>query len=353
MHQSAIINGGVPIGLLRGAGTRMATFFYAMHRALRCHRALLATVHSPQWANITQNVRSTRAVIDINSPIIWKAMYYLLQSIFPALRALRYADSNKPAMDKIYYLVHRTTTAIERSVDDLNNEKLFPSLDADDEDDSSLSDSDASDDDYLEDDELEEEEYDDDEPGEEAAEEDTSLSGMILQAWIKRMKPVNSDFAITSWALCVMPEIREDVQARMKGAQRLAIERAVTKLYAHDVDADIPSILDTFWNEYKDFSNRTGCFSNPSRWTIPDAVDGKSHLWHKKYSLPYTSVLGNVACRTTSKVLGIGAAERSWGDVKHLKSNKRSHLGSDTTEKQAVIYTSARLQEERFQREER
>ena len=44
------------------------------------------------------------------------------------------------------------------------------------------------------------------------------------------------------------------------------------------------------------------------------------HLWHKKYSLPSTKVLGFVAFRVTSKILGIGSAERSWGYVKTIIS---------------------------------
>jgi hypothetical protein len=55
-------------------------------------------------------------------------MYILLRAVFSALRALRYCDSNTPCTDKIYYLSHRTTVAIENSQDDLNDERLFGSL---------------------------------------------------------------------------------------------------------------------------------------------------------------------------------------------------------------------------------
>ena len=41
-----------------------------------------------------------------------------------------------------------------------------------------------------------------------------------------------------------------------------------------------------------------------------------------KNSLPCTKVLGFVACRFTSKVLGFGASESSWGDVKQLNMVK-------------------------------
>ena len=46
-------------------------------------------------------------------------------------------------------------------------------------------------------------------------------------------------------------------------------------------------------------------------------------------------------CRLTSKNIGIGSAERSWGDVKTIKSGNRSALGSENSEKQSIVYTSA------------
>ncbi len=52
-------------------------------------------------------------------------------AVFPALRALWYCDSNTPCMDKLYYLSHRTTVAIEKSQDDLNDKSLFGSLKTD------------------------------------------------------------------------------------------------------------------------------------------------------------------------------------------------------------------------------
>ena len=47
---------------------------------------------------------------------------------FPALRLIRYSDSNIPAMDKLYYLLHRVTVALETSTEDLNDNDLFLAL---------------------------------------------------------------------------------------------------------------------------------------------------------------------------------------------------------------------------------
>ncbi len=74
-------------------------------------------------------------------------------------------------------------------------------------------------------------------------------------------------------------------------------------------------------------------------------LNGDSCIWHQIDSLPYTKILGFVACHTTSKQLGIGASERSWSDVKQIKDGKWSNLGSESKEKRAKLYSSARLDE--------
>ena len=88
--------------------------------------------------------------------------------------------------------------------------------------------------------------------------------------------------------------------------------------------------------------------SNEFIWNSKDICNGNIHLWYQKYSLPSTKVLGVVACRVTSKILGIGYAECSWGGVKTIKSGKISTLGSDISEKQIIVYTSACVEESRI-----
>lgn len=52
-------------------------------------------------------------------------------------------------------------------------------------------------------------------------------------------------------------------------------------------------------------------------------------------------VIGEIACRVCSKIVGIGSAERQWGEVKHLKTDKRSNMGHENVKKQSVIYGAA------------
>jgi hypothetical protein len=101
-----------------------------MHCALRLKQALLAMIHQQKFLDLKsakkQSVRM--AVQDIEDNKFWKCLYILLRSIFPALRALHFCDARQPVMDKIFFLSHRTTQAIERSQEFLNDSNIFGAL---------------------------------------------------------------------------------------------------------------------------------------------------------------------------------------------------------------------------------
>ena len=76
--------------------------------------------------------------------------------------------------------------------------------------------------------------------------------------------------------------------------------------------SELHGTLDTLWSEYTNFNqNNDPFYSNEFICNSKDISDGNSHLWHQKYSLPSTKVLGFVAWRVTSKILGMGSADRS------------------------------------------
>ncbi len=104
MAQASCFNNGKKIGLLQGAGTRFATWFYAMHRLLRLKKALKATVHGAAFDSVAKNAQVVLAVEDIEVDVFWRAIFCLLRVVLPALKALRFCDSNHPAMDMIYSL---------------------------------------------------------------------------------------------------------------------------------------------------------------------------------------------------------------------------------------------------------
>jgi hypothetical protein len=131
MAQSALANRGWKVCLIRGAGTQMALWFYAMLRLIRLQQPLKATIHQQKFLYLTHTTSARGAVQDIKDQNFWKCMYILLHAVFPALRALWYCDSNTPCMDKLFHLSHRTTVAIENSLDDLNDKSPFGSLKTD------------------------------------------------------------------------------------------------------------------------------------------------------------------------------------------------------------------------------
>jgi hypothetical protein len=153
-----------------------------------------------------------------------------------------------------------------------------------------------------------------------------------------------------------MESVRTDVRNRLTGEHHDAIEKVVTRLHVPPCPNPNPTvqtmlphkIIDTFWNEFKAFQNRTQPYHEMSGWASSDYITGKSFLWHEKYSLPYTFVLGFVGCHITSNLCRIGPAERSWRGVKQINDGVRSHLGGESTEKRSVIYVTVKIQEARM-----
>ena len=86
-------------------------------------------------------------------------------------------------------------------------------------------------------------------------------------------------------------------------------------------------------------------------WKSSLLEKGTVHLWHDIFSNNNAKILGFVGCRVTSKILGIGNAERAWGAVKQLKSGRRGHLSGSNTKKQATIFAKACIDDAKLRRE--
>jgi hypothetical protein len=189
--------------------------------------------------------------------------------------------------------------------------------------------------------------------------EAVGLGGLVEMAWLNRKPKLENDYSITAWALSVMPEVHDDCNARLTGYHRDAIERVVRKLFKEPFSNKIPSvhgmtedeIVDTFWDEFKAFRNKTAPFDKANRWNATGARKGKSHLWHEKYSKPHTKALGDVGCKVCSPLPGIGPCERVWGGVKGIKCGNQALMSGESTEKRSIVYTSAVIMEARHKRD--
>jgi len=198
-------------------------------------------------------------------------------------------------MDKIFFLSHRTTEAIIRSQEVLNDPHLFGALKMD----RNLQ---AEGNVILGGDSYDDEGEDvvfevtlppsgDEAPSDEEqsdAEEfvkTMSFGEAILEHWNRYKTKIEHAYSITAWALCVMKEIREDVTLRFIGAHRDAIEEVVTRLHlppclnkrVNLLDMTPADIVDTFWNEFKTFQTCSEPFHHTSCWATKDVSSGRSH----------------------------------------------------------------------------
>ena len=132
-------------------------------------------------------------------------------------------------------------------------------------------------------------------------------------------------------------------------------ERLITKLLlnpalvGNDKIVERAKLIDTFMEEYGDFTNRRGIFAKVNIWIIATDESTRAHTWHNKYSYHQTKVLGKLVCLALSK-LGIGTAERNWKQVKAVKSGQRVNTCIEKTKKQVLVY--AQYQQMRAQARE-
>ena len=108
-------------------------------------------------------------------------------------------------------------------------------------------------------------ESDDEEDGEENV-TTNGLGDVIAKAWSLRAQKLHHDYSITAWTLSVYPEVYEDAKISITGEHKEAIERVVRKLFKYPYANHITSvkgmsedeIVDTFWDEFKMFRNKSG-----------------------------------------------------------------------------------------------
>lgn len=384
---SKLHNDGLNIGLIRASDTRMGGHFIAFLRFLRLKSAIQSTVMSVEFKKLKVGLGIAKL---LQMDKLWDQFTILVKAVYPILKVLRLADKKSPSMDQLLYYVRMTDKAIRKSITELNHfmtdvdvvqdgpsvttqviQYLLGSTSAsswvieeveEEDGDNADNDSDASEggsiiDEFAEEDDSDDDDSDDDDSYKD--EDDEMEEGMgktVLQAWKRRRKALVSDYAITAWMLSPIPEVMMDVHINHKGKHRDACERLLKKLYWHESNSNevMNKQIDKFWSEFEHFQGKTGPYAHREHiWNSVDIHEGKSHIWHKKNTLRYTKMLGRFACRVTSKILGIGSAERSWGDVKHLKTNKRSHLSAESVKMQATIFGASCAERAAMKRKKR
>ncbi len=278
-------------------------------------------------------------------------MLKLVRSVFPLLIVLRLCDQQEPFMDKLYFYVRRMDSTLIKSkviMDEVEKEFQGTSWRA-------IYESKPHDDSSDEDTDSHESEYDSETCAEEDSDTMPSLGQKVIDIWNKRRNKLVNDFTVAAWLLSPIPDVYQDSITNSTGDHRMAVDRLLKKMFASSLadDSDeLATLFNDFWEEFEHFKSKTGPFDKAYIWKAnnPDLFNGRSYMWHKKNSLPFTKILGKFACRVCSKIVGMGSAERNWGDVKHLKTDKRSHLSSDAVQKQATIFGASCMLNARLDR---
>ena len=106
---------------------------------------------------------------------------------------------------------------------------------------------------------------------------------------------INADFAVTGWMLCVILHILRDTKYHSDNDHSKQVNNVIKTLFHGLSENKMAVTQDIFWAEYTDFDNNNDSFDGDEFiWKIKDIRNGNSHLWHQKYSLPCTKVLGFV-----------------------------------------------------------
>ena len=142
--------------------------------------------------------------------------------------------------------------------------------------------------------------------------------------------------------ICLFPQIHKYAKDHSDIDDRKQVNNVIKTLFFGASEEEIAVTPDTFWTGYTAFDNKVGSYdADEFIWKSKDIRDDKKHFWHRNCSLPCTKVIGFVACRITSKFVGVGAEELSWNDIKTIKYGKRSAISSYVSEKHSIVYTSA------------
>lgn len=379
---------GKKVGLIRPAGTRMGGYPIVWTRAFRLKPVFVAMIADPNFKNLKKDQAPPEELVSVlNDEMFWRYIVKFLHAMYSPLRLLRLCDTRSPCMDKLHYFSLMTTEGLLEAKTFLNcwdalsnvenelfhrqflhkmqhlvatrkkekaiqkataikkktKKKIIDSdTDDDDDDDSSLGEEEAPED-------------SDDNDDNQSVESTMGLGEQILKIWEKRKPKLEHDYAIAAWLLSPCRQIQTQVNAKLKGTHKDSANNLLKKLFVNvtvvpsKANAEFVKISEIFWEEWSGFNRREGDIFDEEKacWLSPLIHTNETWKWHLLYTYRETEWLGKLACRVTSKITGIGSAERNWGDVKHLKSGKRIAMSSASLNMQTTVYGSACVEKAR------
>jgi len=170
------------------------------------------------------------------------------------------------------------------------------------------------------------------------------LAATVMNFWQKRKSKLVHGYSLVGYILSPNPTIMAHAIDNKTLEHDAAAEQLITKLLldpacvGNERTIQRARLIDTFMEEYGDFTNRRSVFGRDNIWIMAADDHCKAYRWHYKCSYQQTKVLGKLACLVLSKILGTGTAERNWKQVKAVKSGQRVNTTIDKTRKQVLVY---------------
>ena len=349
---SAQMNKGRSLTVIKAAETRMAGYFYALHRDLRLKSTYEAIVVSAPYIEKEKNkeLKNDRAKPIVQNPVWFTRVYLLLRAVWPLLRLLRMGDLNCPAMGFVYHRTMQAEAALSKSKGDPEIGKLNFEVQYMDSSDESENEEDTEADSGSD-------SSDENGHGESQA---ASVIGQIEAIFEKYKHELLHAYAKAGYLLepslvGVSKNAPADVHDAFRGvARRLLYNKYSTvagpggKSQMDLAIAAVDTALLQFSNQMPNtpFQPRAPCWQNEKLIS-----SGKGFEWHYMYTAKMDSDekgqateqyhdLAWVAGHVLSKLIGAGGAERNWKDVKRVWDSSKSRMGSTKAEKRVIVYTA-------------
>ena len=282
----------------------------------------------------------------IMEPAMPKFLFAGGRSMYAPMRILRLADQKAAAMDKLYFYLRQTDVMLPRYLpvlEELAAELLTEVTRDMINDKNDLASTNDNTEESDSDNDFSEESDDEDVEQEPTSKWTTnSLTHQVMRLWDKRRQLMCNDYSLVAYILSPHPTIMADAQLGKTAEHDDAVDRLIKKLILEDSlvgDArkdKYSELVAKFWTEHNQFWNRTGRFNRDHLWPVASTME--AHRWHQTFSLGITDVLGKLACLVTSKILGIGSAERNWKQVKRVKSGQAATTKIEKTTKKVTVH---------------
>jgi len=116
----------------------------------------------------------------------------------------------------------------------------------------------------------------------------------MMRFWLKRKPKLVHDYSLVGYILAPNPTIMAHAVLNKTINHDEAAERLITKLILNPTlvgterNNERAKLIDTFMDEYGDFTNKRGMFARDNIWIIANDDHEKAYQWHFKYSLTTT-----------------------------------------------------------------